>query len=126
MLLLLLRAVGHAFRELERLQVLAWLEPYSLPRRDIHFRTGSGVPADAGLARFYRKHTEAAQLDPIIGLEGVFHAIEDGIDSLFRFCLADSRPLHDLIHEIEFDHLNLRIFFVSIFLPSGEDLGNAN
>ena len=115
-----------ALRDLERLQVLAWLESYSLSGRDIHFRTGAGVPADAGLTRFYGKHTEAAQLDPIIGLEGVFHAIEYGIDSLFCFCFADSRPLHDLIHEIEFDHLNLRIFFVSIFLPSGDALGNAN
>ena len=112
--------------ELERLQVLAWLESYSLSWRDIHFRTCAGVPADAGLTRFHGKHTEATQLDPIIGLESVFHAIEDSIDSLFRFCLADSRPLHDLIHEIEFDHLNLRIFFVNIFLPSGDELGNAN
>jgi hypothetical protein len=119
---------AHALRalRLERLQVLAWLEAYSLSRRDIYFRAGPGVSADAGLPRFHGKHTEAAQLDPIIGLEGVFHAIEDGIDCLFRFCFADSRPLHDLIHEIEFDHLNLRIFFISLFLPSGDELGNAN
>jgi hypothetical protein len=125
LLLLLLRP--RALRvELERLQVLAWLESYGFSRRDIDFRTSPGVSADAGLSRFYGKHAEASQLDPIIGLEGVFHAIEDGIDCLFRFRFADSRSLHDLIHEIEFDHLNLRIFFVTIFLPSGDELGNAN
>jgi hypothetical protein len=111
---------------LKRLQVFARLESHGFSRRDIHFRTRAGIPADTGFSRFYRKHTKAAQLDPIIGLEGVFHAIEDGVDCLLRFGLADSRPLHDLIHEIEFDHLNLRIFFVSIFLPSGDALGNAN
>jgi hypothetical protein len=93
---------------LERLQVLAWLEPYGLSGRDIDFRTGARVSTDTCLPRFDGKNSEAAQLDPIIGLEGVFHAIEDGVYRLLRFCLAYSRPLHDLIHEIEFNHWNLR------------------
>ena len=112
---------------LERLQVFARFEPNGFSWRNIHFRPRPGVPADAGFSWFDGKHTKAAQLDPIIGLEGVFHAIEDGVDCLFRFCLADSRPLHDLIHKIEFDHWNLRIsFIINIFLPSGDPLGNAN
>jgi hypothetical protein len=111
---------------LERLQVLAWLESHGLPGRDIHFRSGPRVPADAGLPRFHRKHAEASQLNPIIGFEGIFHAIEDGIDCLLRFRLAHSGPLNDLIHKIEFDHWNLRISFVNIFLTPGDELGNAN
>ena len=93
---------------LQRLQVLAWLEAYGFSRRDIYFRAGTRVPPDTGLPRLYRKYSEAAQLDPIIGLEGVLHAIEDRIHRLFRFRLAHSRPLNDLIHKIEFDHWNLR------------------
>jgi hypothetical protein len=111
---------------LKRLQVFARLEPNSLSGRDIHFRAGSGVPADARFSRLDRKYAKTAQLDPIIGLQGIFHAIEDGIHCLFRFSLAHSRPLNNLIHEIEFDHWNLRISFVTIFLPPGDELGNAN
>src|SRR5262245_10987499 len=111
---------------LQRLQVLAGFEAYGLSGRDIDFRTCPWVPADTGLSRLYRKDPEAPQLDSIIGLEGVFHAIEDCVHCLFRFRLADSRPLNDLIHKIEFDHRNLRISFVHIFLTSGVVLGNAN
>jgi hypothetical protein len=112
--------------DLERLQVFAWLESYGLSGRDVHFRASPRVSPDTGLSRLYRKYAEASQLDPIIGLEGILHAIEDRIDSLLCFRLAHSRPLNDLIHKIEFDHWNLRISFVNIFLPSGDVLGNGN
>src|SRR5215475_8850016 len=111
---------------LQRLQVLAWLETYGLSGWDIHFRTCPGIPADTCLPWLDREDAEPPQLDQIVGLEGVFHAIEDGIHSLFRFRFAHSRPLNDLIHKIEFDHWNLRISFVHIFLTSGDVLGNAN
>jgi hypothetical protein len=126
--LLILLLLQETFRAagLQRLQVFAWLEPNGLSGRDIHFRTGAGVPANARFPRLDRKYAKTAQLNPIIGLQGIFHAIENGIDCLFRFCLAHSRPLNNLIHEIEFDHWNLRISFVTIFLPSGNELGNAN
>src|SRR6266850_2615497 len=103
-----LLSVGPVPPRLQRLQVLAWLEAYSFSWRDIYFRTRTRVPPDTGLPRLYGKYSEAAQLDPIIGLEGILHAIEDGIHCLFRFRLAHSRPLNDLIHKIEFDHWNLR------------------
>ena len=93
---------------LQRLQVLAWLEAYGFSWRDIYFRTCPRVPPDPGLSWLNGKYSEAAQLDPIIGLEGILHAIEDRIHRLFRFGLAHSRPLNDLIHKIEFDHWNLR------------------
>src|SRR5437016_1238321 len=107
---------------LKRLQVFAWLESHGLAGRDIHFRSGPRVPANAGLPRFYGKHSKASQLNAIVGLEGIFHAIEDRVDCLLRFRLAHSGPLNDLIHKIEFDHWNLRISFVNIFLTSGDAL----
>ena len=91
-------------QRLERLQILAWLEPYGFSRRYIHFRTCAGVSANARLSRLDGKYTKAAQLDPVVGLQGILHAIKDRIHSLFSFCFADSCPLDDLIHKIEFDH----------------------
>src|SRR5438034_5874250 len=95
-------------QRLERLQILAGLEPYGFSRRYIHFRTCAGVSANARLPRLDGKYTKAAQLDPVVGLQGILHAIRDRIHSLFSFCFADSCPLDDLIHKIEFDHWNLR------------------
>src|SRR2546427_7990300 len=95
-------------QRLERLQILAGLEPYGFSRRYIHFRTCAGVSANARLPRLDGKYTKAAQLDPVVGLQGILHAIKDRIHSLFSFCFADSCPLDDLIHKIEFDHWNLR------------------
>ena len=95
-------------RLLQGLQVFAWLKAYSLSRWNVDFRARTGIPANTSLSRFDGENAEAAQLDPIVSLEGIFHAIEDRIDCLFGFRLTHSRPLYDLIHEIEFDHLLLR------------------
>src|SRR6266581_1858520 len=64
---------------LQRLQVFAWLEAHGFSWRDIHFRAGTRVPSDSRLPRLYREDAKATQLNPIVGLEGVFHAIEDGV-----------------------------------------------
>jgi len=96
-------------RLLERLQVLAWFEAHGLSRRNVDLRARTRVPAYTGFSRFDGEDAEAAQLDPIVGFEGIFHAIEDRIDCLFGFRLTHSRSLYDLIHEIKFDHLLLRI-----------------
>src|SRR5688572_14857818 len=109
---------------LERLQVLAGLETYGFSGRDVHFRTGAWIPADASLPGFDGEHAEAPQLNTIVGFECILHAVEDGVDSLFRFRLAHSRPLDDLVDKIEFDHWSLRISFVHIFLPSRRHIGN--
>jgi len=89
---------------LQRLQVLAGLKADSLSGRDIYLRSGARVSSDSCLARFYRKDTEAPQLNSIVGFQGVLHAIEDGIDRLFGFGLADACALDDLIYKIQFDH----------------------
>jgi hypothetical protein len=112
---------------LERLQVLAGFETNGFSGRDIHFRTGTWVSTDTGFPRLHGEHAETSQLNPIIRLKRILHAIEDGIHCLFRFRLAHSRPLNDLVHKIEFDHLGvLRISFISLFLTSGDRLGNGN
>jgi hypothetical protein len=99
---------------LERLQVLAWLEAHRLAGRDVDFRTGSGIPSNAGLPWLDGEYAKASQFNPIVGFEGVFHAIKDGVYSLLCFRLAYTRSLYDLIDEIEFDHWNLRLASVYI------------
>ena len=94
---------------LQRLQILAGLEAYGFSRRDIYFGSGPRVTADTGLARFYREDAEAPQLNPIVRFECIFHTVEECVDSLFRFGLANTRPFDDLIHKIEFDHWRLRL-----------------
>jgi len=89
---------------LKRLQVFPWLETYGLSWRDIHFRSGTRVSADTRLPWLYGEDAKATQFNPIVSLESIFHTVEDGVDRLFRLCLADSRPLDDLIDKVEFDH----------------------
>jgi hypothetical protein len=118
---------------LQRLQVLAWLESDRFPRRNIDFGTGARIPSYAGLAWLHGENAKPAQLDPVVGLEGIFHAIEDRIHCLFCFRLAYSCPLLDLIHKIEFNHWNLRFRakaynnnMLNILLTSGDALSNGN
>jgi hypothetical protein len=111
----------HLQLQLQGLQILAGLEPHGLTWGDVYFGPGTGISPDTGLARFDRKDTEASQLNPVVGLEGIFHAVEDGVDRLFSFRLANTRPLDDLIHKIEFDHcwsLRLTIVFLLSLLQT--------
>src|SRR5437773_8972612 len=107
--LILLKTRGHSLRLpaiavalrgprlqcLQRLQVLAWLESNSLSGRNIHFGTCAWISSDARFAWFHGEHAESAQLDPIVGFEGILHTVEDRIHRLFRFRLAYSRPVYD-------------------------------
>ena len=105
---------------LQRLQILAGLEAYGFSWRDVDFGSGPGVASDTGLPRFYRENAEATQLNPIVGFKCILHAVEDRIDRLLRFGLANTRPLDDLIHKIEFDHWGLRltiVYLLSLLQP---------
>jgi hypothetical protein len=90
--------------KLQRLQILAGLEAHGLSGRNIHFRSRSGIPADPRLAGFDGKDAKAAKFNPIVGFQSVFHAVKNGIDGLFGFCLTDARSLDNLIDKIQFDH----------------------
>jgi hypothetical protein len=89
---------------LQRLQVLAGLKSHGLAGRDIDFGACARIPSNPGLARFHGEDAKATQLNPIIGLQRIFHAVKDGVDGLFRLRLADTRSLNDLIDKVEFDH----------------------
>jgi hypothetical protein len=89
---------------LQRLQVLAGLEPHGFSGRYVHFRARPWIAADARLTRLYREDAKAPQLNPIVRFQGVFHAIEDGVDGLLGLRLTDACPFDDLIDKVEFDH----------------------
>jgi len=90
--------------DLQRLQVFAWFEADCLSWWDIHFRSRAGVPPYARLTGLDGEDAKAAQFNPIVRFEGVFHAVKDSIDGLFGFCFTNARALDDLIDKIKFDH----------------------
>ena len=59
-----------------RLEVLAGFEPDGLSGRDIGNLSGTRIPADSALARFYYEHAEAPKLDSFSALESGFHSFE--------------------------------------------------
>src|SRR4029453_1077787 len=88
----------------ERLQIFTWLEADSFSRRNVDLRACARVPTNSSLARLHRKDPKAPQLNAIVSLQSVLHAVKDGIDRLLGFGLADARALDDLINKIQFDH----------------------
>jgi hypothetical protein len=91
----------------ERLQFLAGLEAHSFARRDADFLAGAGIAADAGLARAYVEHAEAAQLDPFSLAESALHGPENGFDGLFRLGPGYPGLVYYRVHYIEFNHTSL-------------------
>ena len=90
--------------ELERLQVLAGLESHGLSGRNIHFRSGPRISADAGLSRLHGEYAKPAQFNPIARLQGFLHTVENRVDRLLGPGFTDPCSLDDLIDKIEFDH----------------------
>jgi len=88
----------------KRLQVFSGFEPDGFSGRNIYFRTGTGIPADACFSGLYGEDTEASQFDAIVGLQCIFHTAEYGIDRLFGFGFTDAGAFDDLIDKIQFDH----------------------
>src|SRR5437868_14720813 len=70
-------------RLLERLQLLAGLEPHSFPRRDRDFCACAGVAADTSLAWTHVEDSEAAQFDAFAAAQSALHALEHGFHGHF-------------------------------------------
>jgi hypothetical protein len=64
---------------------LAWLETHGFPRGDADFRAGSGIAANAGLARTNAEDAESAQLDSVTGGQRLFKTLKYGVYGRFRF-----------------------------------------
>jgi hypothetical protein len=91
----------------ERLQFLAGLEAHSFAGRDADFLARAGIAADAGLARAYVEHAEAAQLDPFSLAESALHGPENCFDGLFRLGPGHPGLVHYCVYYVQLDHASL-------------------
>jgi hypothetical protein len=89
------------------LQFLAGFEAHGLPWRNTYFGARPGIPADSGLAGPDVKDTKAAKLNAIVSGEGLFHGLEDRLDSDFRFGFGDASTIDDVVDDIELYQANL-------------------
>src|SRR6476646_4714086 len=89
---------------IDGLQLLTRLEPHGLPRWDIYFRAGAGIPSDPGLAWPDVKHAEAAEFNPLTLAQSLFHAFKDGLHGQLCFGLGDTCLIHHFVDDIELYH----------------------
>ena len=70
---------------IQQVKFLARLEANSLAWSDGDFRTGPRVAADSRLTRSDIEDAETAQLNPVARSKCFLQALEDRVDSGFRF-----------------------------------------
>jgi hypothetical protein len=94
----------------DALKFFAGLEADGFARRDVHFFTGAGIAADAGLAGLDAEDAEAAEFDALAAAESLLQRFEYGFDGLLGFGAADVRSGDDGIYDIELNHAILPRF----------------
>jgi hypothetical protein len=62
------------------LKLFAGFKPDGFAGRDIGDFSSSRIASNSAFSRFYHEHPEAAQLDALSALEGVFHRFEQRLD----------------------------------------------
>src|SRR5262249_25047090 len=85
---------------LDRLQILARLEPDSLAGGDRHLFARSWISAYACLSRFDCEHSKSPQFNAIALLQCCFHGIKDRVYCHLSLCSWNSRSLHDLVDDV--------------------------
>src|ERR1700722_12116007 len=88
----------------DRLQLLARLEPNCFARRNRNFSASARITADAGLARSHVEDAKAPQLIAIALLQRPPHALENGFDSELGLGLGNAGLVHDFVDDVELDH----------------------
>jgi hypothetical protein len=89
----------------KEMKLFAGLEANCFAWSNGDFRARSWVASDAGLARLYRKDAESAKFDAITCYESLLHALEDGINSRFRFRPWQAGTLNHPLYKILLNHL---------------------
>ena len=95
-------------RLFDGLQLFAGFEADSLAGRNAHFRAGTGVAPDSGLAGSYVENAKATQFDAVALRQSLFHTFKDSFNCHFGFGLSDTGLVHDFVDDVEFDHDRLR------------------
>src|SRR5579884_2681480 len=91
----------------KRLKFFSRLEAYGLPRGDDHFRPSAWIAPDSGFARFHVKYAEAPQFDPFSPGQSLLHGLENCLNRHLSLRFGDTRTVDNLVHNIQFDHVNL-------------------
>ena len=76
---------GQGQLRIQQVKLLARLEANSLAWSDGDFRTCPRVAADSCLTRAHIENAKTAQLDPVARSKRFLQALEDRVDSRFRF-----------------------------------------
>src|SRR3972149_2682754 len=77
-------------RRSDGLEFLAWLEADGLARRNVHFLTGAGIAADAGLTGLDGEDAEQSEFDALSAAQGAFQGLEDGLDGVLGLGPGDA------------------------------------
>src|SRR5271156_1150560 len=88
---------------LQRLQLLAGLEPHGLAGRDCDFGASARVAPDTSLARTNVEDAEAPQLDALAMRQSSLHAFKNRLNSHLGFGLGDSSFVYDFVNNVELD-----------------------
>jgi hypothetical protein len=88
----------------EQVQLFTRLETDGLARSDSDFGPGAGVASNAGLAWLDCEDTEAAEFNAVTGYQGLFHAVEDGIDRRLSLGSWEPGAFYNALYEVLFNH----------------------
>ena len=87
----------------QQVKFLTRFEAHCLARCDRNFRAGSRVAANPRLARSDIENSEAAQLNPVARSKRLLQALEDRVDSRFRFVARQSGLGDHLVDNVLFN-----------------------
>jgi len=84
----------------ERVQFLARLEAYGLPRSNGNFGSGARIATDACLSWAHGEDAKAAQFDSFATFQRIFQRLKNGFDRRFAFVAGQTRPLDYLMNDV--------------------------
>lgn len=87
------------------MKFFAGLEPDSFAGSDADLGTGSGIAADARLARLDGEDAKSSEFDSLACDQSPLHALEDGVDSQLGLRPGKSGTLDDSLDEVLLDHV---------------------
>ncbi len=99
------RIDGESLFDIAEVELLAWLETYSLAWSDGNLSTRARVAANAGFSGPDSKHAKPAQFDAVAFCQSLLQAAENGVDCLLCLGTGQTRPLDYLVHYILLDHV---------------------
>src|SRR5580658_7597200 len=93
----------------QRLEFLAGLEAYRLPRWNANLLPGARVAANPGLPRLHVEHPEAPKLNTFPAAQCVLHGLEHGFHRLFGLGAGHVGFRNYGVNDIKLDHAILQL-----------------